>query len=78
VKQWEARDPLLRLERYLIRTKRLTEEEAVRQREQSLSCAQAAFEEAEQAPDEVVEDTFRYLFLEMPEIMEAQLERRKT
>ncbi len=29
VKQWEARDPLLRLERYLLRTKQLTEEEVV-------------------------------------------------
>src|SRR5208283_2346105 len=46
VKQWEARDPLLRLERYLIRARHLTEEEAVRQREQSLSCAQAAFDQA--------------------------------
>src|SRR5208337_713364 len=72
VKQWEARDPLLRLERYLIRARHLTEEEAVRQREQSLSCAQAAFDQAEKAPDEVAEDTFRYLYLQMPPIMEAQ------
>jgi pyruvate dehydrogenase E1 component alpha subunit len=78
VKQWEARDPLLRLERYLIRTKHLTEEKAVRLREQSLACAQTAYEEVEQAPDAVVEDGFRYLYLEMPEIMEAQLERRKA
>ena len=78
VKQWEARDPLLRLERYLIRTKHLTTEEAVRLREQSLACAQAAYEEVEREPDVVVEDTFRYLYLEMPEIMEAQLERRKA
>ncbi len=78
VRQWETRDPLLRLERYLLRAKHLTEEEAVRQREQSLSCAQAAFDEAEQAPDAVVEDTFRYLYLQMPEIMEAQLARRKA
>ncbi len=28
--------------------------------------------------DAVVEDTFRYLYLKMPEIMEAQLERRKA
>jgi pyruvate dehydrogenase E1 component alpha subunit len=78
VKQWEARDPLLRLERYLIRTKHLTGEDVVREREQSLASAQAAYDEVEREPDVVVEDTFRYLYLEMPEIMEAQLERRKA
>jgi pyruvate dehydrogenase E1 component alpha subunit len=78
VKQWEARDPLLRLERYLIRTKHLTGEDVVREREQSLASAQAAYDEVEREPDVVVEDTFRYLYLEMPEIMQAQLERRKA
>jgi pyruvate dehydrogenase E1 component alpha subunit len=78
VKQWEIRDPLLRLERYLIRTKQLTPEEIVRQREQALSCAQMAFDEAEQVPDADPEDTFRYLYFEMPEIMEAQMQRRKA
>jgi pyruvate dehydrogenase E1 component alpha subunit len=78
VKEWEARDPLLRLERYLIGTKHLTAEETVRQKEHSLACAQAAFDEAEQSPDTIAEDTFRYLYLDMPEIMEAQLLRRKV
>jgi pyruvate dehydrogenase E1 component alpha subunit len=78
VKLWETRDPLLRLERYLVRTKNLTEEEAARLREQSLACAQTAFEEVEQAPDEVLEDTFRYHYSDMPAIMERQLERRKA
>jgi pyruvate dehydrogenase E1 component alpha subunit len=78
VKLWETRDPLLRLERYLIRTKHLTGEEVVRLREQSLACAQAAFEEVEKEPDESMEDTFRYHYSEMPEIMEAQMERRKA
>jgi TPP-dependent pyruvate/acetoin dehydrogenase alpha subunit len=78
VKEWEARDPILRLERYLIRTKLLTDEEVIRLREQSLACAQTAFEEVEREPDEVVEDTFRYHYLELPEIMERQLERRKS
>ena len=78
VKLWEKRDPLLRLEHYLLRTKALGEDDVRHIREQSLSCAQAAFEEAEQAPDTVVEDTFHYLYLETPPIMEAQLERRKA
>ena len=78
VKQWEKRDPLLRLERYLLRTKALGTDEPLHIREQSLSCAQTAFEEAEEAPDTVVEDTFHYLYLKTPDLMEAQLERRKA
>ena len=78
VKLWETRDPLLRLERYLVRTKLLTEEEAVRIREQSLACAQTAYEEVEQEPDEALEDTFRYLYSEMPAMMDRQMERRKA
>jgi TPP-dependent pyruvate/acetoin dehydrogenase alpha subunit len=66
------------LERYLVHAKLLTGGELVRLREQSLACAQTAFEEVEREPDEVVEDTFRYHYLEMPDIMEAQLERRKS
>ncbi|HET6450638.1 MAG TPA: thiamine pyrophosphate-dependent dehydrogenase E1 component subunit alpha [Spirochaetia bacterium] len=78
VKEWEPRDPLTRLQRYLVCQKKLTEEEAVRLREQSLACAQAAFEEAEQVPDPAMEDMFRWHFLEMPDLMARQLERRKT
>jgi pyruvate dehydrogenase E1 component alpha subunit len=78
VKQWEVRDPLLRLERYLLRTSALTNEEVVRHREHALACAQYAFDEAEQTTDTVAEDVFRYLYLEMPRVMELQLERRKA
>jgi pyruvate dehydrogenase E1 component alpha subunit len=78
VKKWEKRDPLLRLERYLLGTKALSEDEARQIREQSLACAQTAFDEAEKAPDTVVEDTFHYHYLETPALMEAQLERRKA
>jgi pyruvate dehydrogenase E1 component alpha subunit len=78
VKLWETRDPLLRLERYLVRTKNLTPEEAAHLREQSLGCAQTAFDEVEKEPDEVLEDTFRYHYSQTPAIMEGQLERRKA
>jgi len=78
VKQWEKRDPLLRLEKYLLGAGALTQDEVPRIREQSLACAQAAFDEAEQATDATVEDTFHYLYLETPPMMEAQLERRKS
>ena len=78
VAAWETRDPILRLERYLLSRSLLTAEEAVAHREKSLACAQAAFEETEQAPDTSLEDTFRYLFDNVPPILGAQLERRQA
>ena len=72
MKQWETRDPLLQAgDATCSAPETLTEDEVAAVREQSLACAQAAFEEAEQAPDTVVEDTFHYLYLDMPAIMEA-------
>jgi pyruvate dehydrogenase E1 component alpha subunit len=78
VKLWEGRDPLVRLERYLTAKKLITAEEITKLREQSLECARAAFEEAEQAADTTLEDTFSYLFAEMPPLLAGQLERRKA
>lgn len=78
VKQWEARDPLLRLERYLVRKSLLTDDEVAKIQEQSLACARASFDEVEQAPDSLLEDAFQYLYRDMPDIMADQLERRKA
>jgi pyruvate dehydrogenase E1 component alpha subunit len=78
VRQWETRDPLLRLERYLHRKSLLSDADIVKIREQSLDCARAGFEEAEQAADTTLEDTFTYLYKDMPEMLAAQLERRKS
>jgi pyruvate dehydrogenase E1 component alpha subunit len=78
VKQWEPRDPILRLERWLSSKGLMTPEEATRLREHSLDCARAGFEEAEQAADTTLEDTFQHLYLEMPPVLAAQLERRKA
>ena len=77
VKKWEHRDPITRLERYLVRAGKLTPEEPEKLREQSLDCAKSAFEEAEQLPDPPLEETFRYHFIEMPDLLQRQLERRK-
>jgi pyruvate dehydrogenase E1 component alpha subunit len=77
VTEWEARDPILRLERYLVKKGLISAEEVVTQREQSLACAQTAFEETEQAPDTNLEDTFRYLFSDMPPLVSSQWERRR-
>jgi len=78
VKEWEPRDPLLRLERYLVKQKKLGPDEPARIREQSLGCAQSSFEEAVQVPDPTLDDMFRWHFVEMPDLLGRQLERRKA
>ena len=78
VKQWEARDPLPRLERYLMQKGLLTQEETFVLKQKSLERAQAAFEEVEKAEDTKLDDTFRYLYSDMPQIMQSQLERRQA
>jgi pyruvate dehydrogenase E1 component alpha subunit len=77
VKEWEVRDPLVRLERYLKKKKLITDEEAAKEREKALACAQASFDEVEQGDDEELEDTIQYLYAEAPPILAGQLARRK-
>jgi pyruvate dehydrogenase E1 component alpha subunit len=77
VHAWEAKDPLLRLERFLLSRKLLSEETAAKTREDSLAQARAGFEEAEQAADSTLEDGFGYLYRDMPEHLAEQLARRK-
>ena len=78
VRQWEARDPILRLERYLTHKGLLSEAEAGKIREEALACAHASFEEVEQSPDTTLEDTFAYLYSELPDLLAEQLRRRKA
>jgi pyruvate dehydrogenase E1 component alpha subunit len=77
VKLWEGRDPLLRLEQYLRAKGILSAEDPEKIRASSLDCARARFEEAEKEADTTLEDTFLYLYERMPEVLAAQLERRK-
>jgi pyruvate dehydrogenase E1 component alpha subunit len=77
VHAWEARDPLLRLERYLECRQLLSAEGAAKIREESLAKARAGFEEVEREADSTLEDSFRYLYRDMPPHTAEQLERRK-
>ena len=78
MRQWEARDPIIRLERHLAHKGLLSEAEAGTIREQALASARASFEEVEQAPDTTLEDTFAYLYSELPDLLAEQLRRRKA
>jgi TPP-dependent pyruvate/acetoin dehydrogenase alpha subunit len=78
VRQWEPRDPILRLERYLQKKHLLSAAEVVKIREQSLDCARASFEDVERAQDTTMEETFQHLYEEMPALLAAQMQRRKA
>ena len=76
VAQWNTKDPLLRLEKYLLRKKMLTDQEVVRLKEASKNQAQEAFEEAEHFQRESLTRTYSFMFEEMPPVLEEQLARR--
>jgi pyruvate dehydrogenase E1 component alpha subunit len=77
VERWRALDPLLRLERYL-RARGLLRKSEVRDiREKCLARAQAEFEQAEALAEPGLEDTFRFMFRELPQPLRRQLERRR-
>jgi pyruvate dehydrogenase E1 component alpha subunit len=76
VRSWAERDPLLRLERDL-RGKMLLDGDRVEAiRTEAQREARRAFEEAEGTPDPDLEDTYRYMYAEMPEVLNRQLHRQ--
>jgi len=77
VKRWRLRDPVTRLERFLLQREILTSEDMRAIRQESVTWARKSFEAAEHTPDPTLEDTFRYLYHEMPPILQEQMERRK-
>ncbi len=74
--KWQRRDPLLRLELYLTKKGLLAAEEPRALRESALAEARAAFEEAEREGDTAVEETFHYLYADMPDLLALQMQRR--
>jgi len=77
VKRWRARDPIVRLERYLLDQEILTSEDMRGIREESLAWARKSFEEVEKLEEPSIEDTYRYLYADVPPILNEQMERRK-
>ncbi len=77
VKRWRARDPIIRLERYLLDQEILTSEDMRGIREESLAWARKSFEEVEKLEEPSIEDTYRYLYADVPPILNEQMERRK-
>ena len=77
VKRWRERDPIIRLERFLLNREILTSEDMRAIREESIAWARKSFEEVERVEEPTYEDTYRYLYHEVPPILSEQMERRK-
>jgi pyruvate dehydrogenase E1 component alpha subunit len=77
VKRWRERDPVVRLERFLLDREVLTSEDMRAIREECVTWARESFEEVEHTADPTLEDAFRYLYHQMPAILQEQLDRRK-
>jgi pyruvate dehydrogenase E1 component alpha subunit len=77
VKPWEAKEPLVRLEKYILSKKLFSEEEIKKMKEDALQYAKDEFEAAEKHALPSIEDTFRYMYREMPDILKEQMEEIK-
>jgi pyruvate dehydrogenase E1 component alpha subunit len=78
VEVWLKRDPLIRLEKYLLSQGWLSEADCDDVREEAKAEAKRAFEEAESTPDPRLEDTFNHVFAALPVSLRNQLEKRKN
>ena len=78
VEVWLKRDPLIRLEKYLLTQGLLSESDCDDVREEAKAEAKRAFEDAESTPDPLVEDTFEHVFAALPISLRNQLEKRKN
>lgn len=76
--EWLERDPLLRLERYILANKLMNESQILEMKASLDKEVKEAFEEAEKYPAPTLEDTFRYTYKEMPELLHEQMELIKT
>lgn len=77
VADWIKKDPLIRLEKYVLNNKLITEQQIVTLKKEAKKQAHAAFEEADNFQKESLDNTFRYTFKNIPPILEEQLEQRR-
>ena len=77
VADWHKRDPLIRLEKFVLQKKLISEKQIEKLKQDAKKQAHAAFEEADNFQKESLDNTFRYTFKTLPPILEEQLERRR-
>lgn len=78
VEEWLTRDPLIRLEKYLLGQGLLSDTECEGIREETRGEARRAFEEAEATPDPELEETYEHTFAVLPASLRSQLEKRRN
>jgi pyruvate dehydrogenase E1 component alpha subunit len=77
VADWLHKDPLIRLEKYLMNKGLLTPQSRQELVASSLQEVKEAFRRAESEEDPSLEDTFRYTFASLPPVLKRQLQQRQ-
>lgn len=78
VKEWEAKDPLIRFKKYLMDKKLLTEEQDVALEEEFNKFVQSTFSVVENRGPEELENIFKYTYAEMTPQLKEQYEYMKN
>ncbi|MBI4019518.1 MAG: pyruvate dehydrogenase (acetyl-transferring) E1 component subunit alpha [Candidatus Aenigmarchaeota archaeon] len=78
VKAWEKKDPILRMERYMLANSLMHEGEFQAIREEARKDVDKAVSEAEAEPRQRPEDIFNYIYAEMPQNLKEQMEYMKS
>jgi pyruvate dehydrogenase E1 component alpha subunit len=76
VTEWLAKDPILRVEKYLLNKKLITDTEIETLKKEAKAFAVSEFEAVEKSQDHSLEDTYRYTFKTMPLILKEQMEKQ--
>ncbi|MCK5882685.1 MAG: pyruvate dehydrogenase (acetyl-transferring) E1 component subunit alpha [Bacteriovoracaceae bacterium] len=71
---WIAKDPLIRLEKYILNNHLMTSDEIESLRLELTKSVKAAFNKAEAHDAPTLLDTFQYTYKEMPELLKEQME----
>ncbi len=73
VEAWKLKDPIIRLEKYLLAKNALDNKLILEIKTTAQNYAMAEFEAAEIFAQPTIDDTFKYMYQEMPEILSEQL-----
>ena len=71
-------DPMIRLEKYILSKKLLTEDDIAAKRKDAKKYAMDEFSAVENSKDHTLEDTYKYMFKEMPDILKEQMNAQIT
>jgi pyruvate dehydrogenase E1 component alpha subunit len=77
VAEWEKKDPLLRLKKYLINKKMISEDEVIKLIESNKKEIDQIFRKVEASKDPSIEDLFKFHYKEMPDELKRQMNEYK-